>query len=328
MIKLEFPDYYEKFICIADRCEKTCCAAWQVVVDEKAKLRYENETSPIGDRLRQAMYFDGEDTVFRLRDGRCPFLDERNLCDLYSALGKRSLCCTCEKYPRFETDFGGRKELGLSVSCPTAARLILQGDSFAKYQVKEENVLPNPNQTDPELYFSIMLARKHILEILHSAEDLPTAFDEIIEFSKRLQKLTESDSLLEKTRNLISRKFKFKSNRYGETCLEDLLKLERLDTETEKLIVSRINSKPNFDLQSHMLKRFFEYCIYRYFSSAVFDGDILAPISFSVFSTCCVAALLPENATEDDVINICVAYSREVEHSQQNIDTIRNAGYF
>lgn len=34
------PDYYKEFSCIATDCEDTCCAGWQIVIDEKSKRRY------------------------------------------------------------------------------------------------------------------------------------------------------------------------------------------------------------------------------------------------------------------------------------------------
>lgn len=30
------PDYYKEFSCIAADCEDTCCAGWQIVIDEKS----------------------------------------------------------------------------------------------------------------------------------------------------------------------------------------------------------------------------------------------------------------------------------------------------
>ena len=29
------PDYYKEFSCIVADCEDTCCAGWQIVIDEK-----------------------------------------------------------------------------------------------------------------------------------------------------------------------------------------------------------------------------------------------------------------------------------------------------
>jgi hypothetical protein len=35
-----FPNYYKEFSCIADKCEATCCAGWQIVVDEESLKKY------------------------------------------------------------------------------------------------------------------------------------------------------------------------------------------------------------------------------------------------------------------------------------------------
>lgn len=322
MIKLTYPDYYDKFACIADKCELTCCAAWEVVVDRETETRYRNEKSSIGEKLRECMIFDGEDTIFRPINGRCPFLDGKNLCEIYKALGEQALCRTCTKYPRFDTDFGGRKELGLSVSCPTAAQLILCGEDFPEYLIKEINAEPEMNSTDPELYFSVMSARKHILNIIRTSETIPSAFDEILEFSGKLQKLMNSEDLYNKTEKLMQQRLKPKSRTYG-NYLKELVQLEQLSPDTHALICEKINDAPDFNDQAHMLKRLFEYYIYRYFSSAVFDKDVLSPVGFAVFSVACVAAMLRENPSERDVINTAAAYSREVEHSQKNLDKIK-----
>lgn len=33
-MKIRVPDYYDEFECIADKCTDTCCAGWQVDVDD------------------------------------------------------------------------------------------------------------------------------------------------------------------------------------------------------------------------------------------------------------------------------------------------------
>ena len=75
-----YPDYYKEFKCIADRCEATCCAGWQIVVDEESLARYKkyvdkdaNENSEASslrlqfnsfrDRLKQSI--DWQDEVFK-----------------------------------------------------------------------------------------------------------------------------------------------------------------------------------------------------------------------------------------------------------------------
>ena len=34
------PDYYPDFHCVAGECEDTCCAGWQIVIDEKSLKKY------------------------------------------------------------------------------------------------------------------------------------------------------------------------------------------------------------------------------------------------------------------------------------------------
>ena len=34
-MQITFPSYYKKFSCIADACPDTCCAGWQIMIDDK-----------------------------------------------------------------------------------------------------------------------------------------------------------------------------------------------------------------------------------------------------------------------------------------------------
>ena len=34
------PQYYDNFTCIADRCPDTCCAGWQIVIDDISLENY------------------------------------------------------------------------------------------------------------------------------------------------------------------------------------------------------------------------------------------------------------------------------------------------
>ena len=40
------PAYYETFVCMADRCPRTCCQEWKIYVDEKTEKQWENLTPP------------------------------------------------------------------------------------------------------------------------------------------------------------------------------------------------------------------------------------------------------------------------------------------
>lgn len=117
------PHFYDTFVCTAGACPDTCCAGWQIVIDEMSLDRYGNEPGEFGRRLRNSI--DWEEECFYQNNRRCAFLNEEDLCDLYKALGPDALCDTCRLYPRHTEEYEGLRELSLSLSCPEAARIIL-----------------------------------------------------------------------------------------------------------------------------------------------------------------------------------------------------------
>ena len=41
-----YPHYYRKFQCIASECEDTCCAGWEIMIDDKALEKYRRSHKP------------------------------------------------------------------------------------------------------------------------------------------------------------------------------------------------------------------------------------------------------------------------------------------
>lgn len=106
------PDYYKEFSCIAGACPDTCCAGWQIVIDDKSLKKYKRVKGTFRNRLHNDI--DWKEKVFRQYEKRCAFLNEDSLCDIYSEVGKRMLCDTCRKYPRHIEEFEGLREYSLS----------------------------------------------------------------------------------------------------------------------------------------------------------------------------------------------------------------------
>ncbi len=121
---LRYPAYFEAFTCIAAACPDSCCKEWDVLVDEDAAANYRQMSGPLGDALRSAMYEEDGDTYFRIENGRCPFWQADSLCRIQAEQGHETLCKTCRDFPRLTHDYGDFVEMGLSMSCPEAARLI------------------------------------------------------------------------------------------------------------------------------------------------------------------------------------------------------------
>ncbi len=166
------PKYYDKFECIAHECPDTCCAGWQIMIDEDSLEKYWKQEGAFGRRLRNSI--DWQEGAFCQNNRRCAFLNDSNLCDLYTELGEGSLCETCKKYPRHEEEYEGLREWSLSLSCPVAAKLLLEEQDFVNF-IEEENDMPDELEDEFE-DFDLMLftqledARAVVLKHLKEAE--------------------------------------------------------------------------------------------------------------------------------------------------------------
>ena len=110
-----YPHYYRKFQCIASECEDTCCAGWEIMIDDKALEKYKKAKGPVGNRLKNSINW--KEGSFLQYHHRCAFLNDENLCDLYTEMGPDSLCRTCRMYPRHVEEFEGSREYSL---CPVS----------------------------------------------------------------------------------------------------------------------------------------------------------------------------------------------------------------
>ncbi len=117
------PYYYDTFRCAADKCPDTCCAGWQIMIDDDTLEKYSELQGGFGSRVAGAV--DWEEGCFLQYKGKCTLLSQSNLCDMVMELGEEYLCETCSRYPRHIEEFKGVREMSLSLSCPVAAEMIL-----------------------------------------------------------------------------------------------------------------------------------------------------------------------------------------------------------
>lgn len=167
------PDYYKEFSCIAGDCEDTCCAGWQIVIDEKSKKRYakaatgldKSDRKNLARELRHCVNW--REGVFRQdTEKRCAFLNEDNLCRLYQMAGPDSLCRTCKMYPRHIEEFEGVREITLSLSCPEAARIILGKKEPVHFLNYEKPGEEDYGDFDLFFYSQLVDARESIINML------------------------------------------------------------------------------------------------------------------------------------------------------------------
>lgn len=164
-----YPDYYSKFQCAADRCPDTCCAGWRISIDRRSMKKYLHSKGAFGNRLKNSV--NVEEGCFYHYGGRCVLLNERNLCDICLEIGEEHLCKACADYPRHVEEYENTRELSLSLSCPEAAKMILD----RKEPVRIISVIKGEKEEkyrgfDLQLYAWLKEIRKLFLDIIQKRE--------------------------------------------------------------------------------------------------------------------------------------------------------------
>lgn len=340
------PDYYEQFKCIADKCLDTCCAGWQVDVDDRSYAYYKTIQGPFGDRLHSVMV-DGQkgaEGQFRIReDGRCPFLNDCNLCDLYAELGEDALCVTCDQYPRFTTEFGNLRETGIALSCITAAEIILaQKDKAAFVEHEDEDANFSLNCIDGMLYLALTTARNKAFDIVADTSiDIRSRMVNLLYFADGIQKRIKNPSAIKDYVagfSAIHRAGEFKENpkirrRVWKYYLKQvIIKKEWVDlfTACEKMMSGEFADAAV--IASEYEKEFeniLAYFVFRYFLKGCMDGDVLTKAKIAIMGTVmimhCDMAVWKRNGGQisfDERVDVAHLYSREVEHSEENFDNL------
>ena len=194
---LRTPDFYDHFLCIGDSCKDCCCIGWELDIDDDTFEYYKSVPGPFGDRLRGCMSAarkvspdapgddslfgdDGGSTMYRLKiDGRCPFLNSKNLCEIVLNLGPQALCQICSEYPRYSFEFDGAVEKSLTISCEEAGRLMFLSDvpiGFVETEAggwmpsdgPEADAYSPENDPDEEIFRTISLIRSASIRILEN----------------------------------------------------------------------------------------------------------------------------------------------------------------
>ena len=354
------PHYYEKFFCTADQCPDTCCAGWQIVIDENSLEKYSNVSGDFGIRLLNSI--DWREGIFEQYDKRCSFLNSENLCDIYKELGAEALCDTCRLYPRHIEEFENLREFSLSLSCPVAAKMILECQEPVKFleeQDEQEECEDDFEDFDFLLFdcllevreklFSIVQNRKIPVEkrmfcVLRTAKNLQDALDEgelferdfisdmelylqeeIKEFSgsfyETVQVLRKDLLRLEVLREEWKANLKAAENLFQKGEIWYMDKRERYKAEIKNTI-----GQEQWDIYKEQLLMFF---LYTYFCGAVYDDMIYSKGVLSVISVFWIEEITFWNWAKDEriiegknILETAYRYAREIEHSDENLNLL------
>lgn len=272
-MEFTFPNYYKEFSCIAGSCPDTCCAGWQIVIDNKTLKKYQHFKGPFHNRLHNDI--DWKEHVFRQYNRRCAFLNEENLCDIYTEAGPKMLCDTCRNYPRHIEEFEGLREISLSLSCPEAARVLLS-------QKEKVHSRMNTSDTSKDLFKNMWKT------IVPEMEVLRPGWKEFLK--ERLDSLYISSG---------ENDYIYQKSEFDFYC-------------------------PDWQIQEEQL---LVYWIYTYFCGAVYDDEIFTKVKMAVVCTLFIHELDVGTYLKNEhhfnlnaQIQICYQFSRELEHSDLNLN--------
>ena len=193
------PLFYDAFRCIADKCPDTCCAGWQIVIDEESLERYAEGKDCFQKRLKNSI--DWHEGCFYQYGGRCAMLNDDNLCDLVIERGEDWLCNTCDRYPRHTEEFEGLRELSLSLSCPVAAELILQEEPLVLVTETDDEEDPLADEFedfDYLLFTQLEQARTVLFQIVQNRDiPLQQRMDYIVQMAYELQLCVDEERIFD-----------------------------------------------------------------------------------------------------------------------------------
>lgn len=311
------PSYFDSFRCIAGACTDSCCKEWDVLVDPEKAVFYRSLSGDLGDRLRQVLKEEDDAVYMTIENGRCPMWRTDGLCRIQAELGEKALCKTCQDFPRLTHDYGDFLEYGLELSCPEAARIILNtpapvfvtenipGGEEPEYDTADMKILLRTRDTARKILADTSRPVGESLELLrifscqaqamlNGCEVPPFEYADFVpDHSRGNAKAEDLQNILNffKTLEILTPQWR-----------------ARLDDP----------AAAPWESQHRTLARYF---VDRYWLQAISDFDLVGRVKFAIIS-CLVVKFLG-----GDLMETAQIYSKEIENSIENVDAILDAVY-
>ena len=349
-MKYHKPSFFDQFKCIGSACTDTCCAGWEIEVDETTAQGYLAEKGAFGDRLRREIGSEPGEYFFKLKNNRCPFLNKENLCDIFINLGEDRLCDICREHPRFYNWFGDYTEVGLGLCCEEAERLLFSDSKPLTFVEEVHTDASDLLDDESEECEQMLEERKAIFTILQNRKKNIGA-----RLKRLLLQLPYADEMLLLTVPILEwddpesiPKLDYKAKPSTNTLKSSALFLIRFFGGMESLdetwpsmmkeLEQNIDSLIDVDKAAEFLQfmkgenRLYEYehiavyLVYRYYPEILFDGQIEAKILFAAASICLLFLMdlqcFQKNTayTQQDRIELVRRFSKEIEYCPENME--------
>lgn len=350
-----YPDYYKKFRCIGGECRDNCCAAgWQITIDGESLECYSKMEGEIGVRLRNSI--DWENGMFEQFEHKCALLNEDGLCDVYCDAGEDRMCVLCQRYPRHYEEYENLREISLSVSCPEAARIVLENRGRVGFYTEEDDEEEEYEDFDYLMFTKLLDIREVLYDVLHEKRGtVAQRLAELLDIVHGIQKLVDNDEIFaidEQEQRALTQERRFDCYRdkmaqrqqYMRDMLESLRRLEVLrPTWTDFLDEAGMLLYVNMDSREYAAlcgefdsfyadrmeeyEQLMSYFIFTYFCGAVYDYEVESKLRFGLAAVLIIheldMALWYRNDKElslEEQVWLVHNYSMEIEHSDLNLD--------
>lgn len=324
------------------------------MIDEDSLDKYDSTDGELGDMLNSSI--DWLEGAFMQKNNRdCACLNENGLCDLICAAGDDILCDTCRLYPRHVEEYEDLREWSLSLSCPVAAHMLCEMDSYMDFDIVDDDE-DDPLEGEFEdfdfiLFSKLQDARDLFFEIIKNENiDFYMALAVILELSKRLQESYDSGDYF--TMDDIIEDYRSNPGSIGDVSavspvsfvtdhMEVMDSLEILSDDWSDYLdfvsVLETGATPGNDFIENISenklflirKNILISLLYTYFLGSIYTGMIYGVTKMCIFAciyadtlAACKSLDLGHPISLSEYEEILYKYSRETEHSDLNINAM------
>ena len=129
-------NYVQRFSCLAERCEDTCCKDWRISISERDR-GVSGQAQPLYENL--IVKDAGGYQIAKRPDGHCVAL-EGGRCKVHAQFGEQALSNICANFPRMFRLINGSLVKSASMGFPEITRLWLFGvDPFHLTEIQQDD---------------------------------------------------------------------------------------------------------------------------------------------------------------------------------------------
>ncbi len=318
------PEFFDSFVCKADKCTDTCCAGWEIIVDDDTYSKYQKIGKNDFAHISEGIISDSEgNCIFRIKEcDRCWFLKDDGFCDIYSRYGEDALCYICREHPRFYNWYDNAIESGLGLCCEKVCEMLFNADT-------RFSLTSSGEKADDDYFTLFDLREKCFLLLKDDKHEFEVRISELLDFAVN----TESELFGYDCKRVYAED----NQMLFEDIVELFSKTEAINQDWTELVddiknniaeITAISVKTHFNIIDY--EKFISYIIYRNLIESAFNSGFVNGIAFAVASLVflhicdCYTLLVKGEFSDIDRINNVKMWSKQIEYCEENIDLLNS----